>query len=162
MSENKKTGQLFLKVQKMAKVGYLVFFEKSIIIITIEKDFVKNSNKDLKKKFKADKVSIFKRAEMQLKYWEDFGEKYLNKTIEKIIVENKNALEIKYDKINKFKLTPFKESVYSSANEQTQDYLGEISIKTNTDKIWFNHRYKKDDDKFMTTQEIKKKTVLYY
>lgn len=160
MSENKKTGQLFLKLQKMAKVGYLVFFEKSIIIINIEKDFVKKLNKDLKKKFKADKVSIFKRTKMQQQYWEDFGEKYLSITVEDVVMENKNSSEIKYDDITKFKWIPFRESVYSSANDQTQDYLGEISIKTNTDKIWFNHRYKKDDKKFDKVQTIKDKLFI--
>ncbi len=158
MAELNQSPKQSFTVVKMTKRGYVLFFEDSLISLMLEKSFIKSSKKELKKKLKAEKVSVFKRNEAVDMFWEEFGNQYLAKTKEIILSENNDAVEFEYKDIEKFKLTPFRRNVKMGGSDTTpQDYLGEISVKTSDKKIWFNHKYVKEDAKYVEIKALKEK-----
>ncbi len=147
---------VYLKLQKMSKISYAYFKDESVVFVNVDKTFIKSTNKELKKKLKAEKVSIFKRAEASNMFWEEYGSNFAQMSSEEIAKEHSDIIEINYTDIIKFKLTPFRRNVrIGGGDTEPQDYLGELSIKTENAKTWHNHRYKKDDAKFLAVQEIK-------
>ncbi len=158
MTVTNEKAKLSLTVVKMTKRGYILFFEDSILSFILEKDFVKKSKKELKKKFKAEKVSVLKRSQAIDMFWDEYGNQYLEKTKTEVLSEITDIQEFEYKSIEKFKLTPFRRNVKVGGSDSTpQDYLGEISIKSASDKLWFNHKYMADDTKYAEAKAIKEK-----
>ena len=142
-------AKLCLKTQKFAKVGYVFFYEDSLVSIELEKGVVKKANKDIKKKLKEDKVPLLQRASEKEQAWEDFGESLSALGKDEILSQYREAVSIEYRDIEKFKLTPYRKNVRTGGNDmETRDYLGEVSVKGRGGKIWYNHKYQKGDFKY--------------
>lgn len=144
--ERSKIGELLLNVTELNKTGYMVFFEESVIAITLEKSFIKETNKAQKKKYKEEGVGFFKRMGKETEYWKNFGERFLYMSIEEITSEFKKVVEINYEDVKKCTLTPYGE------DEDHPD--GDIIIKSKGAKISFWHSYRKDDPKYQQVLEI--------
>ena len=149
-------ANLCLKTQKFAKVGYVFFYDDSLVSIELEKSVVKKANKDIKKKLKEDKVPLLQRAAEKEQAWEDFGESLSALSKDEILSQYREAISIDYRDIEKFKFTPYRKNVRTGGNDmETRDYLGEVSVKGKGDKIWYNHKYQKGDLKYDQAISIK-------
>ena len=147
---------LCLKTQKFTRIGFVFFFDNELLSIELDKKIVKNSNKEIKKKMKEDKVPLLQRGVKKEQAWEEYGESLAVLPKEDIIFQHSEHTVIEYNKIVKFKLTPFRRNVRSGTdNTDVQDYLGEISVKDGVQKIWYNHRYQKDDVKYQAAKKVK-------
>lgn len=128
---------------------FIVFFEKKLLGIKLEKSFVKTTNKELKTVLKSEGSAFFERIRKVDEYWERFGERFLYMRPEEIIEEFNKTVEIDYVNIKKYFIRPFiKEGIITEGSPI--DKLGDIEVKSKErgKKISFEHSYAVDEEKY--------------
>ena len=138
-----KVGELLINCEDKK---FIVFYEKKLLAITLDKAFIKTTKKELKNKFKSEGSTFFDRIGKVDDYWEDFGERFLYMIPQEIIEEFQKTVEIEYVDIKKYFIRPFKKDG-TITEGSTEDKLGDIEVKSTErgKKISFEHRYAADE-----------------
>jgi hypothetical protein len=128
---------------------FIVFFEKKLLAITLEKTFIKETNKELKKMLKTEGEGFFGRIGKVDEYWEAFGEQFLYMIPEEIVEAFKKTVDIEYIDVKKYFIRPFKKDG-TITEGSPEDKLGDIEVnsKERGKKISFQHCYAVDEVKY--------------
>ncbi len=128
---------------------FIVFFEKKLLAISLEKTFIKATNKELKKMFISERKGFFERIGKADKYWETFGERFLYMSSEEIADKFNKTVVIEFIDVKKYLIRPFKRNG-TITDGMTEDKRGDIEIKSKEKgkKISFEHHYALDEEKY--------------
>ncbi|MFA9398653.1 MAG: hypothetical protein ACERKV_10375 [Clostridiaceae bacterium] len=142
----KKVAELLINCEYKK---FIVFFEKKLLAITLEKTFIKKTNKELKKMLKSEGKGFFARIGKADEYWDVFGERFLYMIPEEIVEEFKKTVAIEYTDVKDYFIRPFKKDGMISEGSP-EDKLGDIDVKSKErgKKISFEHCYAVDDVKY--------------
>ncbi|MBF4692228.1 hypothetical protein [Fusibacter ferrireducens] len=143
-----------LASQDVAHDGFVVFYEDRLIAVKITDGFVKDTNRSLKKKFKAENPGFLANLMYtdDMEYWEAFPNSFLNMEPAEIQERFPDITLIKYVDIDKFKLS----GSYSTYDEGVQiNCPGTLLIKGNGEKITIDHNYKDNDPIYKKVAALK-------
>lgn len=96
-----------LASQDVADDGFVVFYEDRLIAVKITDDFVEDTNRSLKEKFKEENPSVLASLMYtdDMEYWEAFPNSFLNMELAEMQERFSDITLIKYVDIEKFKLS---------------------------------------------------------
>jgi hypothetical protein len=153
-----KVADVVIACSGITKTAYMVFFEKTVVAITLEKSFIKATDKKLKEKYKSEGLGFFKRSSELSKYWGEFGERFYYMSMEELDNTFNKVEKIDYVDITKYELTPRDRNVIRDGDVVDED--GDILIKSKDAKISFFHRYEKDIPEYKRILEILEKNAV--
>jgi|SRR6056297_178621 len=132
-----------LKEGFLKSIGcYLVFFNDRIVVFKLLKNRQNEEIKKYQKELKESGIGFLKSSAAMMNFWSSFGDRFYKMTPEEILSEEKENFKILNRDVSKIE---FKQSLTIIDQDSQRQKMGDIKIKTSSDELKFQHKYKDDN-----------------
>jgi len=132
-----------LKEGFLKSIGcYLVFFNDRIVVFKLLKNRQNEEIKKYQKELKESGTGFLKSSAAMMNFWSSFGDRFYKMTPEEILSEEKENFKILNRDVSKIE---FKQSLTIIDQDSQRQKMGDIKIKTSSDELKFQHKYKDDN-----------------
>jgi len=132
-----------LKEGFLKSIGcYLVFFNDRIVVFKLLKNRQNEEIKKYQKELKESGTGFLKSSAAMMNFWSSFGDRFYKMTPEEILSEEKENFKILNRDVSKIE---FKQSLTILDQDSQRQKMGDIKIKTSSDELKFQHKYKDDN-----------------
>ena len=132
-----------LKEGFLKSIGcYLVFFNDRIVVFKLLKNRQNEEIKKYQKELKESGIGFLKSSAAMMNFWSSFGDRFYKMTPEEILSEEKENFKILNRDVSKIE---FKQSLTILDQDSQRQKMGDIKIKTSSDELKFQHKYKDDN-----------------
>lgn len=122
---------------------YMIFYDDQIVFAFLSKDRQKEEHKKLVKQLKEEGNGLLKSSFAIMKYWNNYGNKYLEMTSDQAILEYSMNYRIYHNEVEKLILKiSYNNQMNYEGYQQTSN--GQIIIHANGIKHKFIHNHGKD------------------